>query len=417
MLRADDKVGVVLVDRAGLCAGATGAGQGYLWLAHRDPAANIAAWELASRSVKLWQELMGSAPRVREQTEYRVLGSMLIATCAEDADALKCHAGKLRDAGIADVTYYTASMAQDVEPMLTLPSDGAAIVVPTDAQIDGRATTSMFLELISAQFNKVSNRFEAIYHDECRSLVADPSTGRISGVETGSGTRIMATHGVIVAAGAWSGDFLSRELENAKWKDVLRARKGHLVEIPGSEIPRPKGYDASNRPLLRHGLMEFGYSNHYRSHPVENSNSEGVDVTFTATTSASGSLLLGSSRQFVQQFPACHTDAFTSDADVVTAIIEEARQFIPSLTPPLHECLKVANVRVGPRPYSSTGMPLIGPVPDTPGLFLAAGHEGSGLTLCLATAEIIVDYVLGDQTQGTNDNKRNFIDVLRPRTL
>jgi glycine/D-amino acid oxidase-like deaminating enzyme len=421
LLRADDNLQVLVLDKAGLCAGATGAGQGYLWLAHRDPAANLATWQLATRSVKLWGEMMASSPEVRERTEYQRLGSMLLATSAEEAVALKDHAERLRDAGVLNVDYYSASAAQEVERQLTLPSDGAAMIVPADTQIDGRATASIFLEVME-RLNKESVRFKTIYHEACRSLITDASTGRVNGVETVSGIRITANHGVVMATGAWSGDFLSRELGNPRWKSVFRARKGHLVEIPRSDFLNRSPYDASNGPLLRHGLMEFGYSRHY-CRPLtdafankgdENMDME-TDVTFTATTSASGSLLLGSSRQFIEHFPSA--DAFASDVNVVTAIIEEARRFIPSLIPPLRECLKTAKVRVGPRPYSSTGMPLIGPVPGVSGLYLAAGHEGSGLTLCLATAEIIVEDVLRVRNQDLNEEQRDSFKALRPQLL
>lgn len=37
---------------------------------------------------------------------------------------------------------------------------------------------------------------------------------------------------------------------------------------------------------------------------------------------------------------------------------------------------------------------MVGPVPGADGLILAAGHEGSGLTLAPATAEIVAAFVL-----------------------
>ena len=68
LLRADPKLRVALVDSALPCAGATGAGQGYLWLAHRDPASP--AWQLAVRSRQMWQELL--APTVPQLTQAAV---------------------------------------------------------------------------------------------------------------------------------------------------------------------------------------------------------------------------------------------------------------------------------------------------------------------------------------------------------
>ncbi len=46
--------------------------------------------------------------------------------------------------------------------------------------------------------------------------------------------------------------------------------------------------------------------------------------------------------------------------------------------------------RVGLRPYVIGGVPLIGPVPGFPRVIVAAGHEGSGLTLGPATAERVL---------------------------
>lgn len=37
----------------------------------------------------------------------------------------------------------------------------------------------------------------------------------------------------------------------------------------------------------------------------------------------------------------------------------------------------------------------MGPVPGVEGLLVAAGHEGSGLTLAPATAALVADYLLG----------------------
>lgn len=51
-------------------------------------------------------------------------------------------------------------------------------------------------------------------------------------------------------------------------------------------------------------------------------------------------------------------------------------------------------VRVGLRPFARGGLPMIGPVPEHAGLYVAAGHEGSGLCLGTGTAALMVQYVL-----------------------
>lgn len=106
-----------------------------------------------------------------------------------------------------------------------------------------------------------------------------------------------------------------------------------------------------------------------------------VDVTFTATSSATGSLLLGSSRELSwDQTPA---------PAVTKAILERARDFLPALG-----SATAAAVRVGLRPQAVRGTPIVGPICGVGALWVAAGHEGSGLLLAPVTAQIISDHIL-----------------------
>jgi glycine/D-amino acid oxidase-like deaminating enzyme len=56
-----------------------------------------------------------------------------------------------------------------------------------------------------------------------------------------------------------------------------------------------------------------------------------------------------------------------------------------------------SEVRVGLRPFAVGGLPIIGPVPGLEKVYIAAGHEGSGLCLGPATATIIRNHMLGEQ--------------------
>lgn len=50
---------------------------------------------------------------------------------------------------------------------------------------------------------------------------------------------------------------------------------------------------------------------------------------------------------------------------------------------------------VGFRPASPDHLPLIGPDPAVPGLYHASGHEGAGIGLAPATAELITAHLTG----------------------
>jgi glycine oxidase len=64
----------------------------------------------------------------------------------------------------------------------------------------------------------------------------------------------------------------------------------------------------------------------------------------------------------------------------------------------------------GPRPLSADGMPIIGPVPDLPGAFVATGHRNKGIHLSALTGQIIRDFV----TTGTAET-RTPLDRFLPR--
>ena len=60
-----------------------------------------------------------------------------------------------------------------------------------------------------------------------------------------------ARQGVVLAAGAWTGQLLDAALAvQPTWGPLFRPRKGHLLELqPPAGMPR-----------LQHGLMEISYT-------------------------------------------------------------------------------------------------------------------------------------------------------------
>lgn len=52
----------------------------------------------------------------------------------------------------------------------------------------------------------------------------------------------------------------------------------------------------------------------------------------------------------------------------------------------------------GFRPYLPDHLPVVGPDPRLPGLWHASGHEGAGIGLSVATADLIVAQMTGEAT-------------------
>lgn len=104
-------------------------------------------------------------------------------------------------------------------------------------------------------------------------------------------------------------------------------------------------------------------------------------------------------------------------SSIIDAIMQRASVFLPHLSGISSSDL-LQSTRVGLRPYAVGGLPAVGPVPGLPGLFVAAGHEGSGLCLGPATAELVVHHMLGgDAGAASQELLKATTDLLPERRL
>ena len=71
-------------------------------------------------------------------------------------------------------------------------------------------------------------------------------------------------------------------------------------------------------------------------------------------------------------------------------MIARACAFLPGLAD-----LTTVRTWTGFRPATPDKLPLIGRWPEVPGLWIAAGHEGLGITMALGTAALLADLVVG----------------------
>ncbi|HSJ09771.1 MAG TPA: FAD-dependent oxidoreductase [Longimicrobiales bacterium] len=141
-------------------------------------------------------------------------------------------------------------------------------------------------------------------------------------------------------------------------------RRGHLVitdRYPG---------------FCRHQLVELGYLK--SAHTLD-----GASVAFNVQPRTTGQLLVGSSREMVGW------DARIDHA-VVRAMLARARAWLPRIGE-----LRAIRTWTGFRPATPDKLPYIGAWPGTTGQWVAAGHEGLGITTALATGRILADLVAG----------------------
>jgi glycine oxidase len=82
------------------------------------------------------------------------------------------------------------------------------------------------------------------------------------------------------------------------------------------------------------------------------------------------------------------------DCRVTAAGVREMLELAPRLVPALADCA-FRGAWAGLRPDTPDHLPLIGPVPGAPGLYVAAGHFRNGILLSPVTGRLVADWLLG----------------------
>jgi glycine/D-amino acid oxidase-like deaminating enzyme len=216
------------------------------------------------------------------------------------------------------------------------------LYVPDDAVVYPPVVCRWYLE-------KIKDAGGLLLRDRVERIESDGKLILASG-ETLSGET------VVNAAGVYAGK-LTPNLP-------IRYKKGHLVitdRYPG---------------FVQRQLIELGYLK--KAH-----DSDGESVAFNVQPRPTGQLLIGSSRQY----DAKHREV---DRKILGKMIDAAVAYLPGLAD-----LQALRCWTGFRAATPDVLPLIGPSPEQPGVLLATGHEGLGITTSLGTAELIASAITG----------------------
>ena len=148
--------------------------------------------------------------------------------------------------------------------------------------------------------------------------------------------------------------------------------------IPGVDVQPRKGHllITDRYPgFVNHQLIELGYLK--SAHAIQSDS-----VAFNVQPRKTGQLLIGSSRQYGIEDTAI-------DSLIMSNMLRRAVEYMPALA-------GVSAIRgwTGLRAATPDKLPLIGLCPDSPGVYLATGHEGLGISTSLATAKLMSDLLL-----------------------
>ncbi|HLR25059.1 MAG TPA: FAD-dependent oxidoreductase [Fodinibius sp.] len=188
-------------------------------------------------------------------------------------------------------------------------------------------------------------------------------------VETSDGT--FAAPKVVNAAGVWApfiGEMVGMDIP-------IRPRKGHII------------VGARQQPVVMRNVMEFGYlMNKFQRERIADPETLEHGVALVLEPTESQNFLLGSSRQFVG-----YDDKV--DINVIRTIARRTQRFFPTMNN-----FNIIRTYTGFRPWTADHLPIVSRVESVPGFYIAAGHEGDGISLATVTGKLIEQLVREEET-------------------
>ncbi len=367
---SEEGADVCLVEQAGLASGTSGATMSNLALHNRMPGPE---WDLAMESREVYKN---AKETLGQDCEFEVVSSVMLIEKEENVPWVQGRVEKQRAAGL-DIEMISQEELRKVDPYASLDLVGAALCHPS-AWVNSMLLCNAFAE--------AARRNGARIYTDTRVTGVAAEGGKIKGVETTSGK--IACDIVVNAAGPQA--------------DAV----GELVGFP-IPIRRNRGTLVVTEPLPYMGVRLRGEGvDHARSKAKREAylaarGGEGeidpeikYDIHFVLTQTKTGNFLIGRSGED-------HPKDRTVQLGAVMAIVKTNVRFVPALAK-----ATVIRVYAGIRPYSPDFLPLLGPLDEPKGFFLACGFGDKGVGLGAGGVKHVVRSIV--------DSDHRIPDALRP---
>ncbi len=326
---------VALVEREFPGSGATAAGMGHIVVMDDSEA----QFSLSRRSQQLWQALSTTLP---PNAEYETCGTIWIAADEEELAEAARKRSYLGERGVP-CQLLSRRELNTLEPNLRSDLAGGLLVSEDAVVYPPAAALHLARELQSHGSVVIQGRTVKHLGDGVAQL--------------DDGSKLIAP-----------------KLVNAMGADAA-------ICTPGLPVKKRKGHLAiTDRypEFVRHQLVELGYLKSAHSLTTDS-------VAFNVQPRQTGQILIGSSRQYGNE------DSQVNQ-EILSAMLQRAETYMPGIA-----SLSVIRVWTGFRAATPDKLPLIGPFPGDPTLWLATGHEGLGITTSLATAELLASAFTGTE--------------------
>ncbi|KFM99860.1 FAD-binding oxidoreductase [Bacillus clarus] len=344
---------VTIIEKGEFVSGTSSRCDGNILAIDKDPGFDS---QMSLVSQKLVTEL---SEELEHSFEYRAPGSILVCESDEEMEAAQQWVNRQKEAGLP----FRMLDRQDIREESPFFADDllGGLECATDS------TVNPYLLAFSLLAEAKKFGVKAFNHTEVKEMKRDIDSSFI--VETTNGT--FTAKQVVNAAGVWApkiGQMLDVNIP-------IEPRKGHII------VASRQQHVGSRK------VMEFGYliSKFGGKRKVDALTEKyGVALVFEPTESQN--FLIGSSREFV----GFHTRI---NNEVIKCIANRAIRFYPKMAD-----MMVIRSYAGLRPWTEDHLPIISRVEHIPNYFIAAGHEGDGISLAAVTGKVIEELLNEKET-------------------
>ena len=345
---AKSGIDCMLIEKNDIASGTSSRCDGNITIVDKDPGFDsLMSWKSQELTIDLSHEL--DLP-----FEYRALGSLLVCENDREMQAAKEWVDIQTAAGLKFKLLDREDLRQE-SPYFADDIPGG-LECETDSLINPYLFCYSLIDKAKQYGLKLQTQAE----------VVNITKNDVFTIETTNGT--FTAKKVVNAAGVWA-PFIGKMLD----LDIpIIPRKGHIM------------VGARQKPVMMRNVMEFGYlMNKFGRERIvdERTEKHGVALVFEPTESQN--FLLGSSRQFVGYDGRI-------DINVVETMARRAMRFYPKLND-----FTMIRTYTGFRPWTSDHLPIVSEVDEIPGFFIAAGHEGDGISLATVTGKLIEELIRG----------------------
>lgn len=345
------------VERSGIASGTSSRCDGRITISDQVPGDSL---RLAKASMDMFP---GLSDELGHDIEWSQEGILLLTESEAEFEVAKQHCVRMVEAGLP----YRILDQRELRARHPCVADD--IVGAVDITCDGLVNPMA----LAQGFTHAAQRHGAAtaIHAPVLEIKRD-AAGAVSHVVTDAGT--IATGKVVNAAGVWAPD-----LGAMVGLDIpIQPRQGQLLVMERGNRVMPPGGGAQEFSYIMVRLQDTAY----KRQTTPAMDKYGIAFAYEPTEGGTG--LVGTSRYFAGRDTA-------SNPDILRELAKRAIRFYPALRD-----VHVIRTYAGLRPYTPDHLPIISDT-EVPGFYVAAGHEGNGITMSALTGELMANLISGEK--------------------